>query len=215
MLSPLPRRSDRADCSLIHPVVSTFPERVVRSACASTFSGFAQRSLTLQPAHSPSHLYVTLYTEGFSHFVTSMTTPIASGWSRCRVGLTPTGKRRLVTAHTLTGQSIYSIADIAVRHSITRSARERERSACPAPSAAAGQARQLDEGLDSVPRHAPQGGHRQRAPRRYARDEEASWSPHRFADRGLCARRNRGDGGHPGTVERPAFLANVQGSLSP
>src|SRR3974377_1644166 len=38
--------------------------------------------------------------EGFSHFVTSMTAPIASGWSVCRVGLAPTGKRRLVTAHT-------------------------------------------------------------------------------------------------------------------
>jgi hypothetical protein len=34
-------------------------------------------------------------TEGFSHFVTSMTAPVASGWSDCRVGLTPTGKRRL------------------------------------------------------------------------------------------------------------------------
>src|SRR6202011_6175489 len=33
-------------------------------------------------------------TEGFSHFVTSMTAPIASGWSGCRVGLAPTGKRR-------------------------------------------------------------------------------------------------------------------------
>src|SRR5713101_6153477 len=29
--------------------------------------------------------------EGFSHFVTSMTAPIASGWSGRRVGLTPTG----------------------------------------------------------------------------------------------------------------------------
>src|SRR5437867_13169830 len=38
--------------------------------------------------------------EGFSHFVTSMTAPIASGWSGCRVGLAPTGKRRLCTAHT-------------------------------------------------------------------------------------------------------------------
>src|ERR1700676_1798449 len=37
--------------------------------------------------------------EGFSHFVTSMTAPIASGWSACRVGLSPTGKRRLCTAH--------------------------------------------------------------------------------------------------------------------
>jgi enamine deaminase RidA (YjgF/YER057c/UK114 family) len=28
-----------------------------------------------------------------------VTAPIASGWSGCRVGLAPTGKRRLVTAH--------------------------------------------------------------------------------------------------------------------
>src|SRR5882757_1058715 len=41
--------------------------------------------------------------EGFSHFVTSMTAPIASGWSDCRVGLAPTGKRRLCTAHTRNG----------------------------------------------------------------------------------------------------------------
>ncbi len=35
-------------------------------------------------------------TRGFSHFVTSMTVPVASGWSVCRVGLAPTAKRRLV-----------------------------------------------------------------------------------------------------------------------
>src|SRR5271165_1285025 len=29
-----------------------------------------------------------------------MPAPVASGWSGCRVGLAPTGKRRLVTAHT-------------------------------------------------------------------------------------------------------------------
>ncbi|MET4493839.1 hypothetical protein ABIA94_009452, partial [Bradyrhizobium sp. LA7.1] len=33
----------------------------------------------------------------------SMTAPIASGWSVCRMGLAPTGKRRLVTAHTQPG----------------------------------------------------------------------------------------------------------------
>jgi hypothetical protein len=38
--------------------------------------------------------------EGFSYFVTSIAAPAASGWSDCRVGLAPTGKRRLVTAHT-------------------------------------------------------------------------------------------------------------------
>jgi hypothetical protein len=34
-----------------------------------------------RPAHLRRHLYVTRYTEGFSHFVTSMTAPVASGWS--------------------------------------------------------------------------------------------------------------------------------------
>ena len=57
----------------------------------------------LVAAHLRRHLAATCYTEGFSHFVTSMTAPVASGWSGCRVGLAPTGKRRLVTAHTLSG----------------------------------------------------------------------------------------------------------------
>jgi hypothetical protein len=86
--------------SLIRPVMSAFPERVVGSACASSFSRLTQRSLTLRPAHSRCHLFVARLPEGFSHFVTSMTAPVASGWSGCRVGLAPTGKRRLITAHT-------------------------------------------------------------------------------------------------------------------
>jgi hypothetical protein len=68
---------------------------------------------------------VTVYrdtlSEGFSHFITSMTAPVASGWSVCRVGLAPTGKRRLITAHTQSGhgmgatnsRSAYSTADQA------------------------------------------------------------------------------------------------------
>jgi hypothetical protein len=88
-----------------HPAVSAFPENVVGSACTSSFSRLARRSLALRPAPSRRHLYVTSYTEGFSHFVTSMTAPVASGWSVCRVGLAPTGKRRLVTAHTYCGRS--------------------------------------------------------------------------------------------------------------
>src|SRR3981189_777009 len=44
-------------------------------------------------------------TEGFSHFVSPLTAPVASGWSGCRVGLAPTGKRRLSTAHTHLGQT--------------------------------------------------------------------------------------------------------------
>jgi len=38
-----------------HPAVSAFPDSTVGSACTSTFSRFAQRSLTLRPAHSRSH----------------------------------------------------------------------------------------------------------------------------------------------------------------
>src|SRR6202162_2365969 len=44
-------------------------------------AGLPAHSLALRPAHSRGHLYVTSYTEGFSHFVTSMTAPVASGWS--------------------------------------------------------------------------------------------------------------------------------------
>jgi hypothetical protein len=46
--------------SLSHPAVSAFPERVVGSACASSFSRLAQRSLSLRPAHSRCHQFVTL-----------------------------------------------------------------------------------------------------------------------------------------------------------
>src|SRR5229473_1717873 len=52
--------------------------------------------------------------EGFSHFVTSMTAPIASGWSDCRVGLAPTGKRRLCTAHTHRGHWALSTAVLPI-----------------------------------------------------------------------------------------------------
>ena len=55
MLPPLPRCSSWAYSSLIHPAVSAFPERGVGSACTSSFSGLAQRSLTLRPAHLRSH----------------------------------------------------------------------------------------------------------------------------------------------------------------
>ena len=41
------------------PVVSTFPERVTGSVCASTFSRLARRSLALRPAHSRCHQFVT------------------------------------------------------------------------------------------------------------------------------------------------------------
>src|SRR5271154_4731818 len=87
------------------PAISAFPDIAVGSAYTSSFSRLARRSLALRPAHSRRHLYVTCYTEGFSHFVSSMTAPVASGWSVHRVGLSPTGKRRLLTAHAKSGHS--------------------------------------------------------------------------------------------------------------
>ena len=55
MLSPLPRHSDWGTASLIPPVVSAFPGMAARSACATSFSRLARRSLALRPAHSRCH----------------------------------------------------------------------------------------------------------------------------------------------------------------
>ena len=68
--------------------------RIVLFEDCSAFTRVTACTLALSPIRD------TLI-EGFSHFVTSMTAPIASGWSGCRAGFAPTGKRRLVTAHTL------------------------------------------------------------------------------------------------------------------
>ena len=38
-----------------HPAVSAFPDSTIGSACTSSFSRFARRSLTLRPAHSRGH----------------------------------------------------------------------------------------------------------------------------------------------------------------
>ena len=82
------------------------PCNVLFEACSAFTHGTA-----CTPAKSQN---VTLYTRGFSHFVTSMTAPVASGWSECcRVGLAPTEDRRLSTAYAQSGHqpvpSIYSI----------------------------------------------------------------------------------------------------------
>jgi hypothetical protein len=61
---------------------------IVLFEVCSTFTRVAACTLARSPIRDP-------LTEGFSHFVTSMAAPVASGSSDCRVGLTPTGKRRL------------------------------------------------------------------------------------------------------------------------
>jgi hypothetical protein len=105
MLSPLPRRSSWVPISLSSPALSTFPERVVGSACATSFSRIAQRSLTLRPAHSRCH-HISRHASPEAS--TTSLPPrllrllpagaIMAGW------VLPTGKRRLSTAHTRSGR---------------------------------------------------------------------------------------------------------------
>ena len=55
MPPPIPRRSVWVPSSLASPAVPAFPALTDGSAFALPFSRLAQRSLTLRPAHSPSH----------------------------------------------------------------------------------------------------------------------------------------------------------------
>src|SRR5207253_8516884 len=79
------------------------------SACTSSFSRFAQRSLALRPAHSHGHQFVTAIRGLQPFFVACMPAPVASGRSGRRVGLAPTGKRRLVTAHVESRHILHSL----------------------------------------------------------------------------------------------------------
>src|SRR5208283_2746454 len=93
MLSPLPRRSGWAYCFAHSPQpYQPSPKSLSGRPVHCPFRG-------LLGVHSRYGLHtraVTVFrdtlSEGFSHFVTSMTAPVASGWSGCRVGLAPTGK---------------------------------------------------------------------------------------------------------------------------
>src|SRR4030088_2407198 len=104
MPPPIPRCSSWAYSSLISPSHFSLPRygsrvglHIVLFEACSAFTRVAACPPALPPIRDP-------LIEGFSHFVTSMTAPIASGWSDCRVGLAPTGKRRLCTAHTHNGR---------------------------------------------------------------------------------------------------------------
>src|SRR6201989_1145901 len=106
MLSPLPRRRGWAHCFAHSPSRISLPRkgrrvglRIVLFEACSAFTRVAACTLAVSPTRD------TLI-EGFSHFVTSVTAPIASGWSGCRVGLAPTGKRRLLTGHTRFGHRV-------------------------------------------------------------------------------------------------------------
>src|SRR6202011_2130704 len=99
MLSPLPRHSDWAYYFAHSPSRVSLPRYgsqvglciVLFEAC-SAFTRVTACTLALPPIRGT-------HSEGFSYFVTSIAAPVASGWSSYRVGLTPTVKRRLSTAH--------------------------------------------------------------------------------------------------------------------
>jgi hypothetical protein len=103
MLPPLPRRSGWTYCFAHSPSRVSLPRkgrqvglRIVPFEACSAFTRVAACTLAPSPIRDA-------HSEGFSHFVTSIAAPVASGWSVRRVGLAPTRKRRLVTAHTPTG----------------------------------------------------------------------------------------------------------------
>src|SRR5262245_10015235 len=101
MLSPLPRRSGWVVDFARYPSHVSLPRkgcrvglRIVLFEACSAFTRVTACTLALPPIRGT-------HSEGFSYFVTSIAAPVASGWSGCRVGLAPTGKRRLRTAHPL------------------------------------------------------------------------------------------------------------------
>src|SRR6202047_2519765 len=85
------------------PAVSAFPGRVAGSACTSSFSRLAQRLLALRPAHSRGHQFVTRYPKASDISSPPCLLRLLPAGANRRVGLAPTGKRRLVTAHTRCG----------------------------------------------------------------------------------------------------------------
>src|SRR6202047_1363208 len=96
-----------------HPPVSAFPGRGRRvglhidlfEAC-SAFTRVAACTLARSPFRDP-------LSEGFSHFVASCLLRLLPAGANRRVGLAPTGKRRLVTAHAEIGHSFMRELDAA------------------------------------------------------------------------------------------------------
>src|SRR5215470_16470461 len=134
MLSPLPRRSDWGHCFARSPQ-SCQPSPIWQSGRPAhrPFRG-------LLGVHSRYGLHtraVTVFrdthSEGFSYFVTSIAAPVASGWSGRRVGFAPTGKRRLLTAHAISGH----VQRRENSYSITWSARSTIDGGTARPSASA------------------------------------------------------------------------------
>src|SRR5712671_6551863 len=125
MLSPLPRHSGWAHYFAHSPSRISLPRYGSRvGLCIVLFEACSAFTRVTACTLAPSPIRDAL-SEGFSHFVTSIAAPVASGWSVCRVALAPTGKRRLSTAH---ANEHSMMADTAL---IARTHKARWRDACP------------------------------------------------------------------------------------
>src|SRR5574337_799276 len=95
MLSPLPRRN----CSVrfTHIPLQWQPSPISwRVGFRITYFEACSAFTRVTACMLAKFLYRTLYTRGFSRFVTSTTAPIATGWSEsCRAGFAPAERQRL------------------------------------------------------------------------------------------------------------------------
>src|SRR5271168_3046446 len=82
-----------------HPTVSAFPGSTSGSACTSSFSRFAQRSLALRPAHSRGHQSRDRYPKASDISSPPCLLRLLPAGAVAGRGLHPLDKRRLVTAH--------------------------------------------------------------------------------------------------------------------
>jgi hypothetical protein len=99
VLPPLPRCSGWAYSSLMSPCRIRIPRRGCRvDLHIDLFKSLLGVHSRCGPRTRVT-LFATRYSEDFSHFVTSMTASVASGWSG-RGGTYTTGKRRFRAAHT-------------------------------------------------------------------------------------------------------------------
>jgi len=103
MLPQLPRRSDQVSSSALHPCRISLPRKPGRVGLRIVLFEVGSASLACGLHTRAVTVFRDTLSEGFSHFVTSIAAPVASGWSVRRVGFAPTGMRRLVTAHGLSG----------------------------------------------------------------------------------------------------------------
>src|SRR6201984_2214365 len=88
-----------------YPSISTFPETTIGSACTSSFSRIARRLLTLRPAHSRGHQNRDRYPKASDISSPPCLLRLLPAGAVAGRGLHPLEKRRLVTAHVVSGPS--------------------------------------------------------------------------------------------------------------